>query len=565
MRARTVAFRAPPQVSLRPAEEVLRLRQLGHLYPTRLSFTRCLVRRMAREHWRFTRPLFELDAQGYGRAVYRVETPGGVVGFAAFSHELDPAERTDRVIAERWDTTFSLRLGELDAAELARLEAQTPLQERGRFGPREIVLSRANRSVRFFEALVERLASGGQPEPEEVARVGYLLRTTAVYGNGKFGMADLDEVWRSGIFGSAFEAEMLTVYLVRLFGFDLVEHVARCRAPARAVRLAPRWRRALGVGNATGLGMAPFLISHPRLLDRWIRARETALARVRAVDTIRPAHAARLRELLRRAIRHIEEWHTGDPRQAARLATTREELSELLAEGPLLARRRPWDALWRRAETAVSPETRELLASLLIELHPERVDDLATEVRADETQRVDPTMRLGELRELVRRRYGWALSCDFSRPEAGHFFWYVSEEKLEPRLGERREEPGADREMPVDVARQVTILERELEDWPADLRVARFLLARPQFRRIVRRIQSLRDCDYGEVRDNLLGREMVPVDLLRAKLAVFGATRFDPKSDRWLRITLFQGAPLPEELGRPDADDWAFATVGGVE
>jgi hypothetical protein len=42
--------------------------------------------------------------------------------------------------------------------------------------------------------------------------------------------------------------------------------------------------------------------------------------------------------------------------------------------------------------------------------------------------------------------------------------------------------------------------------------------------------------------------------MLRCKLSYFGAAKFDPKSDRWVRITLAQGAPLFDELdGR---DDW---------
>ena len=53
---------------------------------------------------------------------------------------------------------------------------------------------------------------------------------------------------------------------------------------------------------------------------------------------------------------------------------------------------------------------------------------------------------------------------------------------------------------------------------------------------------------YAEIRDNLIGAELRPIDLLRCKLAFFGAERFDPRSDRWLRITLFQGAPFPEDL-----------------
>ena len=51
---------------------------------------------------------------------------------------------------------------------------------------------------------------------------------------------------------------------------------------------------------------------------------------------------------------------------------------------------------------------------------------------------------------------------------------------------------------------------------------------------------------------------MVPVDLLRCKLSFFGATKFDPRSDRWLRITMYQGAPFPDELERCDPDDMVY-------
>ena len=48
--------------------------------------------------------------------------------------------------------------------------------------------------------------------------------------------------------------------------------------------------------------------------------------------------------------------------------------------------------------------------------------------------------------------------------------------------------------------------------------------------------------------------------MLRAKLSFFGASKFDPKSDRWIRITLYQGAPLFDDIADPDAgfaaDDW---------
>ena len=54
---------------------------------------------------------------------------------------------------------------------------------------------------------------------------------------------------------------------------------------------------------------------------------------------------------------------------------------------------------------------------------------------------------------------------------------------------------------------------------------------------------------YGEIRSNVLAKNFYPIDILRLKLSFFGAVKFDPKSDRWLRITLFQGAPLLDTAG----------------
>ena len=277
---------------LRSPELVMRLERLGAMHPSRLSFARTLLRRAMRERWRVGRALWRIGPDGFGSAVYRVETPKRTYSLVAFSRALAPELRTDRVIAEAWDTSYVLYDGEPDEAELTRLEAQAPLQEAGRFRETDLILSRANKSVRLFDAVVEALALGAQPSAAMLEAVGYLMRTTAVYGNGKFGVADRDAIADRPEFAGPFQAEMLTVWLIRAFTVDLCEHCARAIAPGRAVRLAPALRRELGVGNSTGLGMAPFLIRHPALLNGWITARETALARVRGLLAFAPADRA---------------------------------------------------------------------------------------------------------------------------------------------------------------------------------------------------------------------------------------------------------------------------------
>ena len=262
------------EIPLRSPDVVMKLERLGSLFPNRLSFARTLVRRMAKENWSITREKFDLDNRGIGTAIYKINTPVFPVWFVVFADDLEAAERTDRVIAEKWDATFTLTTKEPDEEKLRYLKGNIPLQEAGRCTSDEIILSRANKSVRLFDYVAEKLASGQQPNPANLIEVGYLMRTTAVYGNGKFGLADFDTLKKGSLFTNPFEAEMLCVYLVRNFSFDWVEHIAANSGSTKFTTLNDKLKIALGVGNATGLGMAPFLVNHPKLISQWFLQRE---------------------------------------------------------------------------------------------------------------------------------------------------------------------------------------------------------------------------------------------------------------------------------------------------
>ena len=543
-----------PQAPLRPPAQVMRLSRMGAFFPTRLSFMRTLLRRLGRERAKVERRVWDMTPEGYGRAVYTARVGGHDYALCAFANHLDPEARSDRVIAQAWDASFVLFDGVPNTADLDRLEANAPRQEAGRFGPSELVLSRANKSVRLFEHVADALARGEQPDGGEIARIGYLMRTTAVYGNGKFGIADRAAFAARDALSGPFAAEMLAVWLIRGFTLDLVEHVARGRSED-AVALAPEHRRALGVGNSTGLGMAPFLVTHPILLNNWIVARETALARVRALPHAEAEVAARLPALVDRVAHHLAEWNVDDARQMARIQTLRREWAELRDtlrwDGD-----RPFEAAIETA-SAMSEEAQELVVALLIEPHGHLVDGLADCMASDRQPTLEPGMAVERLRELIAADWDWALGIDFDCQRETHRFWYVSEEKLEPRLGERHSEPGAERETPLDIARQVLALAGDLQGADGSESVARFLMRHPGHREAARRVQSLARCPYGEIRDNLIGEACLPIDMLRCKLSFFGASRFDPRSDRWTRITLYGGAPGFEDVaaGR-DCDDW---------
>ncbi len=553
---------SPRTAPLRPAAEVMRLARMGAFHQSRLSFMRVLLRRLKRDGWRFDRPVWRIDDRGVGHAAYRAIGPDRTYTLVAFAHDLPPEKRSDRVIAEAWDATFALHDGEPTESDIERLAKNVPLQEAGRISEKELSLSRANRSVRLFAHVVDRLADGRQPDPALIEPVGYLMRTTAVYGSGKFGAADRDLWAGRAEFQGSFQPELLSVWLIRAFTVDLAEHLARAKAPETAVPMAPDLRRRLGVGNSTGLGMAPFLMNHPALIHAWISARETALARVRALTIASAAEKAAFRALVARAARNAAEWGTEHPLYAPRVAGLRRDLAHLAhhldmgaLDGPA-----PWDRLYRWAEASLGLEAQEQLVSLMMEPFGDLVDDLAATMSADETNgfRIDGAMPVSRLRTLVEGIYGWALRLDFSDRAAVARVWYVSAEKLEPRLGERFKEPIAPYEQPLAPGRDAAQLYFRLKRRPGDEPVAAFLLRHPEHRAAVRRAHQAAAAPYAEIRDNTIAAEMIPIDLLRCKLSFFGATRFDPRSDRWVRITMYQGAPFPHELADLDPDDLAY-------
>ena len=539
-------FAPPPQVSLRAPDKVMRLRRMGAAFPTRLSFLRTLMRALATENVKVARPVWEIDAEGYGHAVYTLRLGGFEYALVAVSNRLPEEQRTDRVIASAWDTAYVLYDGIPDADEIARIVEAAPRQEAARFTARDLVLSRANKSVRLFDHVVNALKAGEQPDPARLRETGYLMRTTAVYGNGKFGIADRAHISDRPGLGGPFMAEMLTVWLIRGFTHDLVEHVGQGTLSRAA-------KRHLGIGNATGLGMAPFLVNHPLLLDAWMQVRETALARVRALPELDMDQIARIYDLVARVAQHLAEWDVADPVAAERIAVMRREwpaFADTLTPDALTAEQ-PIDHIIRTS-AQWSLDTQELIAALMLEPFGDLIDGLAECMATPFVPEIDPAMSCAALKALIAADWAWACEIDYTAKPHCAQFWYVSEEKLEPRLGNRHEEPGAELETPLDVARQVQALARDVPE--DDTPVAAFLAAHPQHRAAVRRVQTLAKHPYAEIRDNLIGEDCLPIDILRCKLAFFGAAKFDPKSDRWTRITLAQGAPLFDELDQ--ADDW---------
>ena len=551
-----------PFIAHRPPEQIMTLARMGSFHQNRLSFMRTLLRRIDDEKWEFEKARFEIDAKGVGVAVYSARGPKNTYSLIAFANDLPPEKRSDRVIATEWDATFALFDGEPSDQDIERLRNNIPLQESGRVTESELTLSRANRSVRLWDHVVNSLSEGLQPDAELVRNVGYLMRTTAVYGSGKFGVADRELLSKRSECRGPFQTEMLTVFLIRTFVMDLVEHIAKMKTPATAVKIDPDLRRRFGIGNSTGLGMAPFLMNHPILINNWILAKEEALCRVRNVEFPTEAEIKIFMDLLPRVVQNVRNWHTDHPVQLDKLADLKNDLSLVCekVEKVDFSSAYPWEHLYHWSEENLSLEGQEQLISLLMEAYPDLVDGLTHCMDADEAKgfRINGFMSVSDLKSLCEDIYAWALKIDWSQKDATARAWYVSEEKLEPRLGERFSEDIEEYEQPLQPGRDVARMYHDLQQFSDDQTTAAFLLVNPEHRHIARRCQLAAKFQFAEIRDNTIDAKMMPIDLLRAKLSFFGAGHFDPRSDRWLRINMFQGAPFPSELREGYRDDWAY-------
>lgn len=554
-------------LALRPPEAIMTPEGLSAFKASRLSFLRAVVGRMARERWRIETSRFELDAEGRGLAVYRIETPERLLSFVVFSDKLPEERRTDRIVENHYDGEAFLCLGEPSGEQIARQRPQFADFLLGRADIKTLGWTRVNRSSRVFNRMVEALAAGRQPDPELVESAGYLVRNNGFWGSGRHGTAVMAAFDPSEFIGRPYHIDLLTLYLWRHFSHDLVEHVARCRNPAAAT-LAMPIKRYIGVGNASGLGLVPFVIRHPRRINGWIEAHETAIARIRA-QPAEAADPAALAALLERAIQYYREGvqvRGGIFQSSAELLADLERLRPGLAalrdRGTVdgAASDRPWAALCDWADGAVGREALELLHSLLIEAMPEIATALQDSVLAiqETASDVQPEQRVGELLALVRRHYDWALAIDRGAAGARQHFWYLSEDNLEPRLGERGVDPGEAYETYVDVVGDIQALAADLAEAPAGQSLAAFLFERPQHRAVVERVQSVDPLPYGEVRANVLSDDFEPCHLIRFLLTQYGMEKLDPQSRLWVRGTFLQGAPLTEDIAAGREGDWIF-------
>ncbi len=547
-------------IELRDPNIIMKLSRLGSFHQSRLSFLRSFLSEF--KDWQYNRDLFNLDQEGYGTAVYSFKKKDRVYSLICYANKINDDERSDRVIATKWDAAFTLHDGVPLKEDIDRLRNEVPKQEVGRLSYKELTLSRANKSVRVFDHVVKSLSNGDQPDLELLEKVGYLYRTTAVYGSGKFGLADRFRIKNREEINGPFRLEMMLVYLVRQFTFDQVNHVAKNKNPNSAVKLDPKICRNLGIGNSTGLGMAPFIVNHPTLLNNWILSREIALKKIREIKIVKTQDRDLFKDCVKSSLKNITSWNTESEYQLKKIKLLLKDIKKFISflENEFdFQKDYPFNEIYLWLEKETCEECIEYVVSIMMEPFGDIIQPLVGQMSSEEEKYFNiPTERnVGDLKKILENKYSDILKINFNIEESNQKFWFISKNKEEPRLANRFEENGADLEQPLAIARDIKKLYERLLPLKDNLKINQFLIDNSDLRHVVRRAFIIEKFPYSEIQDNTIGENLVPIDMLRLKLSFFGALKFDPRSDKWLRICMFQGAPLPNELKDYD-EQWVY-------
>ena len=369
---------------------------------------------------------------------------------------------------------------------------------------------------------------------------------------------------RKEIYGP-FRLEMMLVYFVRQFTFDQVNHIAKHKNPRKAVTLDLNISRNLGIGNSTGLGMAPFIINHPILLNNWILARETALKNIRKIKFVETKDSDLFKTCLKKSIKNITSWNTDSEFQQKKIQSLLSDLNKFIQfiESDFdFSGEFPFNNIYLWIEENLGEECIEYIVSMIMEPYDDIVNPLINQMSAEEEKYFNiPTYRtVAELKQILEKNYSEMLKINFSKKENNQNFWFISKNKEEPRMSDRFKEKGSELEQPLAIARDINKLYETLSRSKNSSTIDKFLANNDDLRHVVRRAFTAEKLPYSEIQDNIIGHSLIPIDMLRLKLSFFGVLKFDPRSDKWLRINMFQGAPLPDEL-KNHKDQWIYNSL----
>ena len=268
---------------------------------------------------------------------------------------------------------------------------------------------------------------------------------------------------------------------------------------------------------------------------------------------------------LKKSIKNITSWNTDSEFQQKKIKSLLNDVNKFIQfiENDFdFSIEFPFNNIYLWVEENLGEECIEYIVSMMMEPYDDIVNPLINQMSAEEEKYFNiPTHRtVEELKLILEKKYSEILKIDFSKKENNQNFWFISKNKEEPRISDRFKEKGSELEQPLAIARDIKKLYETLSTSKNSSTIDKFLANNNSLRHVVRRAFVAEKFPYSEIQDNTIGHSLMPIDMLRLKLSFFGVLKFDPRSDKWLRINMFQGAPLPDELKNHN-DQWIYNSL----
>ena len=289
------------------------------------------------------------------------------------------------------------------------------------------------------------------------------------------------------------------------------------------------------------------------------------LFRSREIENVSNEEFEIFKTCLIKSIKNITSWNTDSEFQNNKIKNLLRDLEKFinyLNKSLNFKNSFLFNEIYFWIEKNLSDECIEYIVSMMMEPYPNIVENLIQNMSSDEDKyfNIPVNRTIEELRNILEANYSEILQIDFKKEENNQNFWFISKNKEEPRLANRFNDPGSDLEQPLAIARDIKKLYEVIFTKKNSLTIGKFLMGHDELRHVVRRAFIIEKFPYSEIQDNTIGSKLMPIDMLRLKLSFFGAVKFDPRSDKWLRICMFQGAPLPIDL-KSFNDYWIYNSL----
>ena len=311
--------------------------------------------------------------------------------------------------------------------------------------------------------------------------------------------------------------------------------------------------------------MAPFIVNHPTLLHQWIYNREKALKEIRSIKDVSKKEIEHFKFCLEKSKKIIDTWYTDSKYQNKKIKSLKNDLikfNEYFSSLKFISKKYLWNEIFLWIDKYLDEECSEYLISMMMEPYDNIIEPLVKNMSSDEEKyfNIPSSRKLIELKKIIETKYKSILNINFNDKKSNTFFWFISKNKEEPRIANRFEEYGSNLEQPLAIARDIKKVYEKISNENLSKTVADFLVDNDELRHVIRRIFISEKFQYSEIQDNTISESLIPIDMLRLKLSFFGAQKFDPRSDKWLRICMYQGAPLVNEIKNSD-DTWIYDSI----